>query len=64
MDYLGKAEKDFICTAAGKYLGFMYICNFEEERPRENSLKIDKTPIKFIQKTKGGNFYILGRDDG
>jgi len=64
VDYMGMGEKDFVCTVAGKYLGYIYICNFEDERPKERSLKIDKCPIRYLSKTKGGNFYILGRDDG
>jgi len=64
VDYYGNNEKEFLCSVQGKFLGYLYRCNFEDERPKENSLKVDPVPITYLSKTKDTNFYILGRKDG
>jgi len=45
-------------------LGYLYICNFEEERPLGKSLRVDPVEITYLSKTKDTNFYLLGRADG
>ena len=31
-----------------------------DERPKENSLRVDPIPITYLSKTKDTNFYLLG----
>ena len=64
VDYFGNNEKEFLCSVSGKYLGYLYRCAFGEDRPKENSLRVDSVPITFLSKSKDTNFYILGRKDG
>jgi len=64
VDYYGMDEKHFICSSIGNYLGYLYVCNFEEDRPTDLSFVVDPFPINFINKTKDTNFLMIGREDG
>jgi len=56
-------ETKFICASEGRFLGNLYICDFESDRPLK-SLKFADVAVTYLQKTNDGNFYICGRKDG
>ena len=62
--YYDKAETSFFCTSVDKFAGYLYVCNFDEERPTNKSMKINDCRVSYLNKTNDTEFIIMGRDDG
>lgn len=61
--YNDPENKHYIATVDGKYLGFIYIIDPNQERPIR-SYKIPKVPCRFLKYVGRNEYLLLGFSDG
>mmetsp|Transcript_16248 Transcript_16248/g.13872 ORF Transcript_16248/g.13872 Transcript_16248/m.13872 type:complete len:351 (-) Transcript_16248:313-1365(-) len=61
--YLDTEGSKFVCSAADKYLGYFYICNFDEDRPIQE-IKVTPHPYRFFKFFDSYTILLGGHDHG
>lgn len=63
-NYLNDGSGRFFVSSQGLYSGYLYICDFSNERPLK-AVEIPKTnQCKFMETSPSGDFLALGFDNG
>jgi len=63
-NYLNDGSGRFMVTSQGPYLGYLYICDFTQQRPLQ-AIEITKTSLCTLMHTSpSSEFLLLGYDNG